>query len=193
MIYGYFGKVRSGKTISVMREIDIWRRRGYTIYSNIWLSIPHKILTYEMLVECVGTGKPIGKEDNKFLFVDEITLWLDSRRPMRNAILTYFLLQTGKLGNKSDYDYGLILAYTTQYARLIDVRLRLTTDVEVKCKKFRMMNNGRMLTMIFQTITTFDDNGEPDKIINDCFIANKYFNKYNTKEVVSIPESMRKK
>ena len=53
--------------------------------------------------------KELEIEDNCVFFIDEIHIWLDSRisGSKRNRILSYFLLQSGKLGKNTDY--GLIM------------------------------------------------------------------------------------
>jgi hypothetical protein len=133
MIIGYFGNVRQGKTLSAVRELYKFHLLGYTIYSNTPLSFDYKPLTLDYLLDIVE--KDLNVEDNSIFFIDEITLWADSRisAGKRNRIVSYFLLQSGKLGNNTDY--GLILLFTAQFTHLIDKRLRHTLDIGVQCKK----------------------------------------------------------
>lgn len=134
MIIGYFGNVRQGKTLSAVRELYKFYLKGYKIYSNTFLNFPFTPLTMEMLFDVVEKDFDIG--DQSVFFIDEAHIWMDSRvsGTKRNRIVSYFLLQTGKLGKSTDY--GLILLFTSQYAHQIDKRLRSVIDIAVECTKF---------------------------------------------------------
>lgn len=134
MIIGFLGNVRQGKTLSAVKELKKFYDLGYKVYSNTWLSFPHTPLTLDYILDIVE--KDLDVPDNSIFFIDEIYIWCDARisASKRNRIVSYFILQTGKLGNNTDY--GLILLYTTQYATQIDKRLRNTTDIAVFCEKF---------------------------------------------------------
>jgi ATPase family associated with various cellular activities (AAA) len=136
VIVGFYGNVRQGKTYSAVLELFILWIKGYTIYSNTWLAFPFKKLTLDNLFDIIEEDLNI--EDNAVFFIDEIPIWLDSRcsSSKRNRIISYFLAQTGKLGN--DTDYGLILIFTAQYPDMIDKRLKHFTDKGVICEKFDM-------------------------------------------------------
>jgi hypothetical protein len=138
MIIGYYGNVRQGKTYSAVLELYTLWLKGYTIYSNTFLAFPFKILTLDYLLDIVE--KDLDVEDNSVFFVDEISVWLDSRSSMskRNKIFSYMLQQSGKLGVNTDY--GLIILFTAQYPDMVDKRLRHFTDKGVECEKFEMNN-----------------------------------------------------
>jgi hypothetical protein len=133
MIIVYVGNVRQGKTLSAVRELKKFYDAGYVIYTNTWVSFPHKILTLNFLLDIVE--KEMDLPDRCIFFIDEIHMWLDARvsSSKRNRIVSYFLLQTGKLG--IDTDYGLILLATTQFTHLIDKRLRDLVDILGECEK----------------------------------------------------------
>ena len=133
MIIGYFGNVRQGKTLSAIRELYKLYLKGYKIYSNTWLAFPFKPLTLDYVLDIVE--KDLDVEDNSVFFIDEIYIWADSRisGTKRNRIISYFLLQTGKLG--ANTDYGLILLFTSQYPDQIDKRLRHVIDIATECEK----------------------------------------------------------
>lgn len=138
MIIGYYGNVRQGKTYSAVLELYQLHLQGYTIYNNTHLSFPYKILTLDYLLDIVE--KDLNVEDNSVFFIDEISVWLDSRSSMskRNKIFSYMLQQSGKLGVNTDY--GLIILFTEQYPDMVDKRLRHFTDKGVECEKFEMNN-----------------------------------------------------
>jgi hypothetical protein len=133
MIVGFFGNVRQGKTLGAVAELYKYYLNGFTIYSNTHLNFPYKPLTLDYILDIVEHDLDV--EDNSVFFIDEIYIWQDSRVSggKRNRIISYFLLQTGKLGvNK---DFGLILMFTAQFPDQIDKRLRHVLDIAVECEK----------------------------------------------------------
>lgn len=149
MIIGYYGNVRQGKTYGAVLELFILYLQGYVIYSNTWLAFPFKKLTLDFLLDIVE--KDLNIEDNAVFFIDEISIWLDSRSSMskRNKIASYMLQQSGKLGNNTDY--GLILLFTAQYPDMVDKRLRHFTDKGIESEKFEV--NG--VKHFLQRVTIF--------------------------------------
>jgi hypothetical protein len=183
MIIGFLGDMRSGKTLSAVKELYKLYRHGYNIYSNIHLNFPHKIITLEMLENIVEEGKGFG-DDDAVVFIDEWHVnFGDSRTSMtkKNRIISYFLLQSGKIGKSSDY--GMILCYTTQYAENIDRRLRKCTAITCFCEKFDI-GKRKIFHSEYHTIK----NGE--EIINEeWYFGEKYFSLYDTREIVSLEHS----
>ena len=137
MIIGFFGNVRQGKTYSAVIELKKLYDRGYNIYSNTPLSFKYIPLTIELLLDIIENDLDI--KDNAVFFIDEIHVFgLDSRSSMskRNKVISYFLLQTGKMNNSEKAsDFGLILIYTSQFTHLIDKRLKSVTDIAIECEK----------------------------------------------------------
>lgn len=143
MIIGFFGNVRQGKTLSAVLELYRYYKGGYKIYSNTGLSFPHEMLNLDYILDIVEQDLDI--PDNSVFFIDEITVWLDSRvsGSKRNRVISYFLLQTGKMGENTDY--GLILLYTAQFTHLIDKRLRSVTDIAIECEKIILKDNTKII------------------------------------------------
>lgn len=140
MIIGYFGNVRQGKTYSAMIELYKLYKKGYIIYSNTWLAFPYRILTREYLLSIIEDDKDI--PDNCVHFIDEAHMFgLDSRGSLskENKLMSYYLLQTGKMGASTDY--GLILLFTSQYIHQIDRRLRSVIDIGIECEKVDYKGN----------------------------------------------------
>jgi len=133
MIIGFFGNVRQGKTLSAVIELKKLYDAGYKIYSNTALSFDYTPLTLDFVLDIVE--KDLDLPDNSVFFVDEFYIWCDARisGSKRNRIVSYFLLQTGKLGKNTDY--GLILLFTAQYSHQIDKRLRSVIDIGIECEK----------------------------------------------------------
>ena len=136
MIIGFFGNMCDGKTLNAVIKLKEYYDRGYVIYSNTWLSFPYVSLLSKDLIDIAEGKKEL--PFNCAMFIDEIHVWLDSRvsGSKKNRIISYFLLQTGKMG--SDADIGLILIYTTQYYHQIDKRLRSTTCIAIECEKIKI-------------------------------------------------------
>jgi hypothetical protein len=147
MIIGYFGNVRQGKTLSAVRELKKLYDKGYRIYSNTWLSFPHKPLTLDYVLDIVE--KDLDVPDNSVFFIDEIYIWADSRMSTskRNRVISYFLLQTGKLGKNTDY--GLLLLFTAQYPDQIDKRLKHVMDMGVQCRKIEYRGKKYFLQTVY--------------------------------------------
>lgn len=142
MIIGYFGNVRQGKTYSAVIELYKLYLKGYKIYSNTWLAFDFTPLTNKFILDIIE--KEIELPSMCVFFIDEIYMFgLDSRSSMskKNRVMSWFLLQTGKLGQKDakgniETDIGLILLFTSQYPDQIDKRLRHTMDIGVECEKY---------------------------------------------------------
>lgn len=184
MIIGFLGDMRSGKTLSAVKELKKLYDKGYNIYSNIHLNFPHKRITLEQLETIVENGVGFG-DDDAVVFVDEWHInFGDSRTSMtkKNRIISYFLLQTGKLGRSSDY--GLILLYSTQYAENIDRRLRKATALTCFCEKFKFNQNG-IIRNVFKNEYHQIINGE-EYIREEIFFGDKYYSLYDTREIVSM-------
>jgi hypothetical protein len=177
MIIGYYGNVRQGKTYGAVLELFTLYLKGYTIYSNTWLAFPFKKLTLDFLLDIVE--KDLDLEDKCVFFIDEVPIWLDSRcsSTKRNRVVSYFLAQTGKLSN--DTDYGLILYFTAQYPDMVDKRLRHFTDKGIECEKFISENNKYFV----QSITVFrgTKSYEYKKLIKGNSLL---FNLYDTRKKI---------
>lgn len=177
MIIGYSGNIRQGKTLSAVRQLYLLYNHGYTIYSNIKLNFPYKPLDITLLQDIVE-DKIVISEKKPVFFIDEVHIWLDSRMSAgkRNRIVSYFLLQSGKLGE--DSDYGMILIYTTQYMHQIDKRLRSLTSIAVECEKHEVNKEKIILC------TEYHFKGKKSRITKSVFFAKPYYALYDTREVV---------
>jgi hypothetical protein len=197
MIIGYYGNVRQGKTYNAVLELLKLYLDGYTIYSNTHLSIPYKELTIEYLQDIAL--KDLDVEDNAVFFVDEISVWLDSRTSLskRNRIITTVLQQSGKLGINTDY--GLIFLFTAQYPDMVDKRLRHFTDKGVSCRKFTatsdIYNKGIKLLSKGDKYFDLEINifkGHDSYSYHRITLGNKFlYNMYNTrKKIRFVPDKI---
>lgn len=172
MIIGFVGRMGSGKTLSMVRNAYRYFLAGYTIYSNIKLSFPHKEYTLQELIDFANNGINLKKS---LIMVDEAHIFLDSRSSgsKRNRIISYFLLQTRKK--------GCHLYYTTQRFHQIDKRLRDNSDVLITCKT-KTDKYGEKYTL--NNINIMLENSIKQK--NEVYKSKDYYELYNTYEVVRI-------
>jgi len=170
MIIGYVGDMGSGKTLSMIKMAYMLHLKGYSIYSNIKLNFPFQ---YFSLDEILSYAENDTNFVNTVFLVDEAHIFMDSRSSMtkRNMILSYFILQTRKK--------NVWLFFTTQYYHQIDKRLRASSNAIVECSS-KVLDDGRMYALNKFNIV------KNQKIIEKSFVfhANKYFNLYDTNEVV---------
>ncbi len=192
MIMGWIGQRGSGKTLSMTIELYKKYLQGYKIYSNYHLNFPYTPVTVDDLLTFAEAGMYFG---NTVFAIDEIHIYFDSRASAkkRNMIFSYFLNQS----SKNDID----IYYTTQFARQVEIRLRLNTEVVIEStakvalwrtpkSKPVMLENYRpkpndykTLCYIHNRYIKFSDTGA-DKVTSRVFKANKYFKLYDTKQVI---------
>jgi hypothetical protein len=170
MIIGYVGDMGSGKTLSMVKMAYSLYSKGYTIFSNFRLNFPFQ---YFSLDEILGYAENDTNFINTVFLVDEAHIFMDSRASMtkRNLILSYFILQTRKK--------NVWLFFTTQYYHQIDKRLRASSNAIVECSS-KVLDNGSMYVLnVFNIMKS-------NKIVtkNFAFYGNKYFDLFNTNEII---------
>lgn len=112
------GKMGAGKTLSMSLFAEYMHKMtGSPLYSNYRLQGASKIESLNTMTEVEG---------GIFCF-DEMWLTLDSRLWSDNVKLTRWVNQTRKK--------KMIILYTTQHIRQIEMRARNATDVLVYCEK----------------------------------------------------------
>lgn len=160
----------SGKSLSMVKQImDIVKKDPTTtIYSNMHLNIPYTRLTLEILMEYKKDHK---KFDNCVIVIDEIHVFMDSRRSMsnRNIGIASLLVMSRKLSLK--------LFWTSQQEHQVDRRLRSNTDIMTYCNSYQVQD----ITIVENKMITMDG-----RIYEKRFIGNKYFDKYDTNEIISL-------
>jgi len=160
-----------GKTLSAVRYLYKWYRKGFTIYSNIHLKFPHVYIGMQKLVDYANAETYL---DKSIVFLDEAHTLLDSRNSAskRNKVLSYFIVLTRKMGCN--------LVYTTQRYHQIDKRLRDNSDIVILCntKELKGEKYTHNLIMIKEEFTIITK--------HDTFKSSDYYGLYNTKELVKI-------
>jgi len=169
MIVGYVGNMGSGKTLSMVKEAFNLFNKGYTIYSNIKLNFPHKVLDMEEILSYANEDKSFHKA---VFLIDEAHIFIDSRRSAskRSLLMTYFITQTRKK--------DVTLLYTTQNIGQVEKRLRQQTDIICEC--FSKVYNA--IHIILNKFSVFRMEGIA--VHHKVFLGIKYYDLYNTYEVV---------
>lgn len=171
MIIVYVGGMGSGKTLSAVREAYQYHLKGLKVLSNMKLSFPHQFITSKDIIEFAKQKQGLY---NCVVVLDEMHIFLDSRRSVskKNLISSYFITQTRKQKVK--------LIGTTQHRHQLDKRVRDNTDAFIDCEKVEIPYtfDGEDILIVYNYINTRNRNSM------DRFIGNKYFNLYDTEEII---------
>lgn len=168
MIVGFTGIMGSGKTLSLTRRVYQEYNKGKKIYSNMHFNFPYERITKEKLLAY--------KQDhtlfnNCVIVIDEIHVFIDSRRSMSkgNVDIGHLLVMTRKL--------SVALFWTSQQSHQVDKRLRSNTDIMIYCES----DHFKDLVIITNVLQRID--GVTEK---ETFLGNKYFDLYDTNEIIAI-------
>jgi hypothetical protein len=191
MIKIYIGTLGSGKTLTMVKDMnDDFTRENKRVISNLVLEFASSQIS-KTFFQAFAEGKSEELFDVT-LGLDEIHIFLDSRRSTskRNTYLSYFILQTRKR--------GVNLYATTQFLSQIDIRLRNVCDYVVKCEAYIKLKKGfDKVTPIKASKGLTQEEGENLWILNttitpagevvkkEMFRASKYFNLYDTKQIIN--------
>lgn len=180
MIYGFFGEMGSGKTLTMSKYAYMFYSLGYKVYTNYNLNFPHEKLTRQFLESIVKDNIDIG--DKAIFCIDEIDMLIDSRMSMKkgNIIISYLLKQVRKKKIK--------ILYTVQYEHMIDKRLRSGTKTRVLCNSKNIMiftpTTEYMVKIIYNQ---FIIDGTITKKFR--FVGNPFYKLYDTEELITFDES----
>ena len=174
MICGFIGKMGSGKTLSMVREVCKYKAQGFTIYSNFHLNFPYEPLDFDELFNMAESQESL---HNVVILLDEVHIMLDSRSSMKKSskVISFWLNQSRKQGIK--------IFYTTQHLHQIDKRLRSATDFFCFCDGIKYLHKGKESFIVLNTLTD-GENSRPER-----FLGNKFFKYYDTNEVISFMDS----
>jgi hypothetical protein len=143
-------------------------RDGWTVYSNVYVNIPHRDITEE---EILNLDK-YSEIHDCVLMIDEIQIMFDSRRSMKSSAISFsaFIQQIRKR--------RCILLCTTQYTSTVDVRLRQHVDVIARP---RHLPDLKVCEVTYTDMTTMEDaimeGGQPQstKIVYDATTIYPYY------------------
>lgn len=131
MICSISGAMNSGKTLYMTYLLFKAYLRGKTILSNYDLNFPHFKMNKDFLIK-MSQEKDYVLE-NTCIGLDELWLWLDSRKSQENAVMTYFFLQS----SKDDIE----IYFTAQENTQTDIRLRHNLHKIVNCSRVLKIND----------------------------------------------------
>lgn len=159
MLIGVMGKMGAGKTLSVsVLATFLHRATGAELHANYVLRDAEEM---KSLNDVISKNKSI-------LVFDEIWLSADSRAWSDNVRLTQWVNQTRKK--------QMIVFYTTQHIRQVEMRIRNGTDVLIYAEK---TPEGHWLTFIDWQYKTI---GRRYLIPHE--VARKFYSLYDTYEVL---------
>lgn len=181
MITLIIGRQGSGKTLFLVKKAYEYYLEGKTIYSNIKLNFPFKQIDYDDIVNC--------RLKNSVVILDEIHLLLSARNSMSKMsrlICDGFLSMVRKM--------GLTILASTQTERKVDVRFREEKDFLIACNKYVYTNkkwtevlHSQNLNKKIPIMICMDIREEFSmKWITMSFLGNKFFDLYDTTEVVKV-------
>lgn len=192
MIHLILGRQGSGKTLMLVKLAEDYLKRGKSIYSNVHLNFKYNKLKYDDIINC--------RLNDCIVILDEIHLLLSARRSLsklNQEICDNFLSMARKQNTEI---YG-----TTQTARKVDIRYREEADYIYKCTKYVWDFKKNIWLEVLHTypfpkqypimidITAEETYSGIAK--NMFFIANDYFDKYDTRQIVRVeglPEKFKK-
>ena len=164
MLIGIMGKMGAGKTLTMsMLATYMAQRSNAPLWANYGLLNANRIKNREQL----------WKMENGIFCFDELWLTLDARNWENNVLLTHWVNQTRKK--------KLLVFYTTQHIRQVELRVRNGTDILIYCEK---KDNGQIkLTFIDWQ---YREIGRQVSLNNNYDIMRKFYGLYDTYEIVDI-------
>jgi hypothetical protein len=164
------GGLGTGKTLLAVIMLQNAKQKGYHIFSNIKVK-NSRMVTLEDFLNMEFPEKSV-------ILMDEVYILAESRlsHSATNLIISHLIFQSRKK--------GLHIITTSQLRRAVDVRLRDLADILIYASRDK--GGFRYLVFVDNEIRTF---------ILPYAIAKKYFQFYNTKEIVedNIIKAKRKK
>lgn len=124
MIILYSGSRGSGKTLSMVKDSQLFASNGFKIYRNFPANVGEFLSTDDI----ISLDKDSNLKDCVIL-IDEIQILFDSRTSLKleNRNFSHFLQQIRKR--------NIIILCTTQYSNTVDLRLRQHIDI-LACPRF---------------------------------------------------------
>lgn len=161
MLVGIMGRMGTGKTLSqTILMTYLHHVTGVPIAANYTINLPSASKVKSLM--------DITAKNSEVFGFDEIWLSADAREWSNNVKLTQWINQTRKK--------KMIIFYTTQHIRQVEMRIRNATDVLIVCEKTA---EGHWLTFIdFQYKTI----GRRYLIPHE--VAQKFYPLYDTYEVL---------
>lgn len=181
MIHLVIGRQGSGKTLFLVRQAWLTHLRNADVYSNVHLKFDYKQLDYKDIVDC--------KLSNCMTLLDEGHQLLPSRlalRKINREICDNFISMVRKQNNE--------LYISTQFERKIDVRVRIEADYVYYCTKYAYSNDK--WTEVLHSFPLHPsipimvkleiEESYSGNIVETFFLANEYFDKFDTNQIVRI-------
>lgn len=195
MLHSIVGSMNSGKTLYMTRLLNEDFLKGRIIITNYFVNFPHMKINRDFLLKLSSLGNDdyITKlfENNLIsIGLDELWIWLDSRRSQENTIATWFFNQT----SKSDMN----IYFTAQNNKQNDSRLRNNMHKLTSCTRAvkengkyneisnetRFLNQEQLDLLYIVAVTYKMGIFGLEYDYTERVRAKKFINLYNTKEVI---------
>lgn len=148
--------------------------KGMNVYANYGLKFSHEKLDVKKLLD-----SSIDLQ-NVSVGIDEMTVFADCRRSMKNLMITYFVLQTRKR--------NVNLYYTTQDFDMVDLRLNNHTHIKIICEKIDETDDPDAPLTDYRRYTIFDiRNRRNIKPISFILNIQPFYRMYDTNEIILPP------
>ena len=181
MIHLIIGRQGSGKTLFLVKVAYEAYRSGRKVYSNVHLKFPYKPIDYNDIVNY--------KYHNAVVIIDEIHAFLPARSSMRkiNQKVVYGFLS---MVRKRDLE----VYATTQHAFKVDKGYREEKDYYYRCSRWAYINDiwhetrhNKKLPPETPVMIKLDviEMFEMEEI-SFSFIANPYYNLYDSSQIIEI-------
>lgn len=199
VLEGFIGSMRSGKTLSMTKELYKEYLKGRKIFSNYKLSFEYEPLDINDLDESIRK-QDTSKYDGSVIAIDELHVYLDARTSgqKRNRIISYFITQSGKMNCR--------ILWTSQFLRQVELRVRYNSNFLNHCKRFKIVKGRKVyLPQEYKTdkfmievkhMVLSEGTGTIGFVPKKTYYIKhpeKMFNLYNTEEKVYYVESREEK
>lgn len=175
MIYFYKGAKGKGKTLTLVKDALMFKKDGYTVYSNMKSIKFAKYLPNEEILKINKNTKL----DNCVLIIDEIQTLFNARRSSRkeNVDFSHFLQQIRKR--------KIELLATAQYSNTVDLIFRQHVDYIINPSFDKEL---LVCKVVYTDLNSIEDDingmqGEPIRT-TVVFDAREIFGLYDTEELV---------
>ena len=194
MIFAYIGGIGSGKTISCIKNI-VENEYTYPVTNfklKNWARYHRLKIEDVILTEKDEKGKPKSKINWAFwnelkkeypyfcVYLDEIHNLIHARRSMSktNILMNMWISQIRKILSDSVTNNLYIIS---QRVNAIDVGFRDLVHIWIECEKLQVDNKVFIINKYYENLMDYDIG---EYFAMDVFQANKYFQYYDSYEIV---------
>lgn len=181
MINLVLGRQGSGKTLFLVRQAELYYKKGFKVLSNVKLNFPFEQLDYKKIVNC--------EYHDAVVILDEIHQLLPARRALKKSsveIVDGFLSMARK--------QHVNIFGSTQTPRKVDVRFREESDFIYLCDKYaykngcwlKVLHNEDLPPEIPIMVSLDVTETYTGQTLKYSFLGNNYFKLYDTNQIIRV-------